>query len=96
MIRTSWYWMLIPTRRNWPDTMLFTWRSVVGLQVMVATPVRMTNRPSVTMTGRSAEAPCRRRMSTRSTSAPAMDAPTTRMITRDNRTGTLWAETSSQ
>ena len=96
MISTSWYWMLMPARRNWPDTMVLTCRSVVGLQTSVATPVRMTIRPRVTMTGRSEDAPWSRRISTRSTSAPAMEAPMTRMITRERRTGTLWADTSSQ
>ena len=96
MMRTSWYWMLIPTNRNWPDTMLLTCRSVVGLHTMVATPVRITISPRVTMTGRSEEAPCRRRIRTRSTRAPAIEAPTTRTIRSDSSTGTWWAETSSQ
>ncbi len=39
------------------------------------------------MTGRSAEAPCSRRISTRSTSAPAMDAPTTRMMSQGQQDG---------
>ena len=96
MISTSWYWMLIPTSLNWPFTMFPTWRWVLGLQVTVAKPVRMTSRPSVTMTGRSAEAPWSLRISTRSTSAPEMDAPTTRMTARATRMGTWWAVTSSQ
>ena len=75
MFSTSWYWMLMPARPNWPETMLPTERSVPGFQIWVASPVRMTMSPSVTRTGRSAEAPCRRRMSTRSTRAPAMVAP---------------------
>ena len=87
MIRTSWYWMLIPTSRNWPLTMLPTWCWVVGLQMTVATPVRMTSRPRVTMTGRSAEAPWSRRMSTRSTRAPAIEAPTTRMMSQGHQDG---------
>ena len=76
--------------------MLLTWRSVVGLHTIVATPVRMTISPSVTITGRSEEAPWSRRISTRSTSAPEMEAPMTRMISRARSTGMLWATTNSQ
>ena len=96
MISTSWYWMLIPTRRNCPLIMLPTRCWVLGLQVMAANPVRMTSRPSVTMTGRSAEAPWSRRISTRSTSAPEIDAPRTRMMSNATRMLTWWSVTSSQ
>ena len=48
------------------------------------------------MTGRSAEAPCSRRISTRSTNAPAIDAPRIRTISRATSVGWWWAETSSQ
>ena len=91
MISTSWYWMLIPTSRNCPLTMLPTRCWVLGFQMTVANPVRITSRPRVTITGRSAEAPWSRRMSTRSTRAPEMEAPTTRMRASATRMGT-WCD----
>ena len=48
------------------------------------------------MTGRSAEAPCSRRMRTRSTNAPAIEAPRIRTMSRAASVGWWWAETSSQ
>ena len=96
MMSTYWYWMLMPTRRNWPLICGLTVRCTVGDQTTVAMPVRITIRPRVTMTGRSAEAPWSRRMSTRSTNAPEIDAPRIRTISRAAQVGWWWADTSSQ
>ena len=88
MIKRYWYWMLMPTRRNWPLIIGWAVRCVVGDHRIVAMPVRITIRPKVTITGRSADAPWSRRMSTRSTNAPLMDAPSIRTMTRAASTGT--------
>ena len=48
------------------------------------------------MTGRSAEAPWSRRISTRSTSAPATGAPDDQDDHQRHQDGTWWSATSSQ
>ncbi len=96
MSSTSWYWMLMPAKLNWPEIMLDTERSVPGFQISVARPVRMTMRPRVTSTGRSAEAPWSRRMKTRSTMPPAKVAPSTSTMSKATSTGRPLATTSSQ
>ena len=96
MINTSWYWMLMPNRPNCPETIEFTVRWVLGFQMIAASPVRITIRPRVTITGRSAEAPWSRRIRPRSTTAPARGAPTRSTITRARTTDMPSPATNSQ
>ena len=55
--------------QNW-GTIRCTW----GFQMAVATPTKMTRRPRVTISERTVDAPCRRRMKTTSTTMASSGA----------------------